>query len=78
MPGWLSVLLPMLIKIGSPYLLELVKKWVKSLSPEVQAIIDELINGIVDPKIDTKEAKRVAALKLKNHCDGVACPPDTK
>lgn len=78
MPSWLLPILSLAIKIGSPYLLELLKKWIKNLSPEIQAIIDELINGIIDPKVDTKEAKRTAALKLKKHCDGVACPPETK
>lgn len=78
MPAWVSALLPLLIKIGSPYLLELFKKWVKSLSPEIQAIINEVINGIIDPKVDTREAKKRALVKLKEHRHAVADVPDTK
>lgn len=76
-PSWVYALLKLLISIGSPYLLALVKDKMKNLPAEVVDLISELIKNIIDPKIDTKEAKRVAARKLEA-CTGVACQGDIK
>lgn len=77
-PVWLYQLLKLAISIGSPYLLNIVKDWVKKhLSPEILDIINEFIKAILDPTVSNREAKKIAKRKLKE-CTGVACPPETK
>lgn len=77
MPSWLMVLLKLAIQIGSPYLLELVKKWAAKLPAEVIQIINDLIGSIKDPAVPNSYAKKIAKKRLKDHCSGVACAPDT-
>lgn len=76
-PSWVYFLLQIAIKIGSPYILSWAKNVLKNY-PAVVKIIEDLINGIKSPDVDTKEARRNAADKLKNHCNGVACESETK
>lgn len=76
-PSWLMAIIKLAVQIGSPYLLELVKKWFSKLPVEVVEIINELINGIKNPAIPTRNAKKAAAFKLKR-CQGVACAPEVK
>lgn len=76
-PSWLLALIKLAIQIGSPYLLDLVKKWIGNLPAEIVDIINELIKNIKDPAVSTRDAKRNALEKVKE-CSGVACPPQTK
>lgn len=84
MPGWLSFLISLAIKIGSPYLLEYVKKWSDKISPDVMLIINELLDALRGAKLnvsDAKEIKKVAMRKAKRAIKarrGVGSPPETK
>lgn len=78
MPSWLIPLIKLAIQIGSPYLLELLKKWISKLPVEVIAIINELIGDIKNPDIPNSVAKQAASQKLKDHCEGVACESEIK
>lgn len=78
MPSWLIPVLKVAISIGSPYLLELIKKLIAKLPAEVVEIINDLINGIKSPTIDTRQARAEAKARFKRHCDGVGCSPETK
>lgn len=77
-PWWLKIIIDLAIKVGSPLLLGWIKDKIKSLPDEIRKIIEELINGINDPDVDTKEAKKEARNAFKRECSGVACPPDLK
>lgn len=76
-PSWAYQLIKLAISIGSPYLLELIKKLFKKLPAEVLDLIDELIKSLLHPDVDNKEAKRAAHSKLKS-CTGVGCPDTLK
>lgn len=77
MPSWIVPLIKMAISIGSPYLLQLIQKWIKGLPPEILDIINELIKSLTDPKVSNSTARKVAKQKLKE-CTGVGCAPETK
>lgn len=77
-PSWLYTLIKLAIQIGSPYLLSLIKKWLGNLPEDVVKIINDLIDGIKNPDVPTKEAKTLAKAKLKQARFGVGSAPDTK
>lgn len=76
-PPWILALVKMAISIGSPYLLDLLRKWFTKLPAEVVEIINDLIKGLLDPTVNNRVAKKAAAFKLKR-CTGVACKPEIK
>lgn len=77
-PTWLQIILKLVIQIGSPYLLDYLKKLMKNLPADIVAIIDSLIKGLKDSNTPNAEARRSAKSALKKYCDGVGCPVEPK
>lgn len=75
-PSWLWIVIQLAIKIGSPYLLGLIHKWMLSLPEEVRLIIEALIHDIRNPEVSTPAAKEAALASLKK-CT-VGCAPELK
>lgn len=75
-PAWLLALIKLAIQIGSPYLMDLIKKWFKNLPQDVIDIINSFINGIKDPTIPNRNVRAKARGELKSYCTGVGCKGD--
>lgn len=76
-PAWLYQLIKLAIQIGSPYLLSLIQKWVKTLPSDIVKIITDLINAIKNPAVSNSMAQKIAMARF-HECVGTACPPDLK
>lgn len=77
-PGWLQLLIKLAIQLGSPALLEFIKKYMSKLPSEIVKLIEDLIAALLDPKSSNSVAKKTAMRKLKKTCDGVGCAPKLK
>lgn len=86
MPGILDfvihyIVLPMLIKYGPQWVIELLPKmpqWIQKVlaSDLAKSIIADLIKAFNNPKASNSAARKMAANKLKS-CT-VGCAPETK
>ncbi len=77
-PAWLYSLIKMAIQIGSPYLLTLIKKWIGNLPADVVALINDLIDGITNPAVSTREAKIIAKSRLAGVRRQLQVTPDAQ
>lgn len=76
-PSWVWVILKIAAQLGSPWILETLKKLISGLPAELLDIINGLIGDIKNPSVPNKVARQSALAKLKK-CQGVACAPEIK